>query len=259
MDVRRNAVSVFDDCVVKTGDPELMRLEAIKTIEAEKIAQKTNLFRVPHILDFNQTQGIIKYEFIDGLQALRGIVSENSYQSAMNQVGKSLAAVHQSLTLPQEFAVPLPPEYDFINDRKEVFLHGDFGIGNMFLNKNDNSLVILDWQATRKIGSRATYGTRYFDLAWFIYNMFYRPSSRQRYKMNVPAEQMSRVFLESYFEASNCHCDYNEFISYMNRFLTIKSEARKKGFHFKRRILLIRSHWKLGRFLKSLKSVQTFC
>ena len=56
MDVRRNTISVTNDCVVKTGDPDLMHLEAIKTIEAEKIAQKTNLFRVPHILDFNWSE-----------------------------------------------------------------------------------------------------------------------------------------------------------------------------------------------------------
>lgn len=248
----RNTVSINGDSVSKVGDSELMRAEAIKTIEAEKIALETKLFCVPHVLDFNQAQGCIKYEFIDGLQALRGVLCENSYQSIISRVGKSLAAIHQHLTLRQELTVHLPPEYDFVDDEKKVFLHGDFTVGNMFLNKNDDSLVILDWQATKKIGSRATYGTPYFDMAWFVYSMFYRPSGRERYKMSISGARLSQLFLESYFEASNGRCSYAEFSSYMRKFLAIKLDTRKKGVHFKRRLLLISSHRRLKRFLKSL-------
>ncbi len=111
-------------------------------------------------------------------------------------------------------------------------------------------IVILDWQTARKLGEHITWGTRYFDLMWLVYNLFYRPVGRERYKTNLPAEHMAQQFLSAYFRTSDYCYNHEQFVQYMTNFVHNKLTDREKG--FKRRLLLIPSHIKLRRFINSL-------
>ena len=144
----------------------------------------------------------------------------------------------------------LPHEYR--QPGSEVFLHGDFCLDNICLGKNDSEIFILDWQTTQKIGGgKITYGTRYFDLMWFVYCLFYRPFNRQRYNIRAPASLMAKEFLDGYFQTFDSNGRHEAFADYMEKFMAVTLAKRKRGSHMKRRLLLLPSHMKLRKFISS--------
>ena len=243
-------ITICDNVVVKTASPELARIEAEKTQRAREIADSCGLFRVPKIIAYDESLGQIKFELLHNLRVLRDVINSGStYKSIMHQCGQTLSIIHKELTLPDDMKSYLPHEYCLSGS--EVFLHGDFCLGNICLGENDSEIVILDWQTTEKFGGKITYGTRYFDLMWFVYSLFYRPFNRQRYKIRTPASLMAREFIYGYAQTLNSVYCHREFVEYMAKFLANTLEKRKRGFHFKRRLLLLPSHMKLRKFISS--------
>ena len=245
-------ITIRDDVFIKTCDPASMRLEVAKTIRAHEIGKASGLFRVPKVFDYNESTGKATFELIPDTTKLRNaLTSESVSKPLIEMAARALAAIHRDLTLPDNLTVPLPAEYNLSGT--EVFIHGDFGLGNVCVSSDERHLVIFDWQATRKLGLEATYGSRYFDVMWFVYNLFYRPIGRPRYQMAAPAAPMAREFLRTYFEASNCDCDVERFKEYAARFMTTKLAARGGWRHLKRRLLLIPSHIKLRKFIHEFR------
>jgi 5-methylthioribose kinase len=246
------AITICDDFVIKTGSPEPMRIEIEKTRRAYRISQQCGLFQVPQVLDYDHATGIAKLEYMPGIRTLRQIMAAGDVTlSIVDKLGRSLAIIHQKLTLPKDMVIPLPKHYCFPGT--EVFLHGDLGLRNVCVNQNSSQLIILDWRTSIKACEQATYGSRYFDMMWFVYNLFYRPVGRERYKSKVPAPPMARAFLQAYFRTSDYTYKQQEFLDYMLKFLDVKRTKGKKGFHFKRRLLLVPSHIKLRRFIYSFR------
>lgn len=245
----RRCVDICNDVVLKTDDPKSMRMEAEKTRRARNIADSCGLFRVPKVLAYDESTGQIKFQFLHSLSSIKDVLnSGDTYKPIMRNIGQALAVIHKELTLPDEMKFCLPQEYNLSSSK--VFLHGDYCLGNIYISDIDGKPVILDWHATPKIGGKATYGTRYFDLMWFVYSLFYRPFNRQRYKIAAPASPMAREFLDGYFQtfdSSGCH---EEFVDYMERFMAVKLAKRKRAFHMKRRLLLLPSHMKLRKFIR---------
>jgi len=244
------AITIYDDVVIKTGVPDLMRIEVEKTRRAHKISKQCGLFRVPKVLDFDESKGIAKFEFVRDIQTLREVIGAgSSVDSFMDKFGQSLAVIHRLLTLPDGMRVPLPKDYCLAGT--EVFFHGDLGLRNICVNANDPQVVLLDWRTSIKLCESASYGSRYFDLMWFVYNLFYRPINRTRYRSSIPAAPLAETFLRAYFRTTDYGYDHLEFACYMKRFLDLKISERKNGGHFKRRLLLVPSHVKLRRFIAS--------
>lgn len=249
-------ITISGDVVTKTGDPEQMRIEVAKIRSAYQIAERCRLFQVPKVFDYDESIGQVKFEFIQGLQNIRNAVtSEDMSKPLMKKIGAALAAIHKDLQLPKDMALPLPHAYNI--EGTEAFLHGDYGLANVYLRPATGNIVILDWQATRKLDVRSTYGSRYFDLMCFVYNLFYRPLGRKRYKMAVPPEPMAKEFLAGYFGCSDFGYDRMQFQSYMKQFLAARLADRKSGGHWKRRLLLVPSHIRLRKFINSYDFNQT--
>ena len=243
-------VTIKDDVVIKIADPKLMRIEVEKTVRAHQIGQTSGLFRVPKVLDYDDAAGRATFELILDTKKLRSaITSEAASLPLMKMAAEALAIVHKDLTLPENMKVVLPDEYHLPGN--EVFIHGDFGLGNVCVSADSRNLVIFDWQATQKLNVTATYGTRYFDVMWFIYNLFHRPVGSERYRIAAPAAPLARVFLAHYLETSNYSGDYDQIRSYMRRFTSAKLAARGSWLHLKRRLMLIPSHIQLYRFIRS--------
>jgi 5-methylthioribose kinase len=241
-------VQFTEEFVIKTAAPELMHLEVEKTRRAYQISQQCGLFRVPQVLEYDEMRGTAKFEFIHNIKKLREIIAcGRPPESFMERLGQSLAVIHKDFKLPDDMIVPLAKEYDLAGS--EVFLHGDLGPGNVCVDIKNFQIIILDWMTARKLGEQPTYGTRYFDIMWFIYNLFYSPLGRERYKTAVEAGPLAGDFLRGYFKASDYSFNHQEMVDYMKRFL----HARKAGYHFKRRLLLIPSHIKFCRFITSFK------
>lgn len=245
-----DAITICGDIVIKTGIPEFMRIEVEKTRRAHEISRRCGLFHVPQVLDYDHLTGVAKFEFVRGIRTLRQVMAAgDATESIVEMLGQSLAVIHQSLNLPDDMVKALPKHYCLPGT--EVFLHGDLGLRNVCVISATSQIVVLDWRTSVKVCEHATYGSRYFDMMWFVYNLFYRPVGRERYKSKVPAAPMAEAFLQAYFRTSDYAYNHDEFNYYMLRFLNIKLEELKMERQFKRRLLLIPSHMKLRRFINS--------
>jgi hypothetical protein len=84
--------------------------------------------------------------------------------------GRALAIIHAGLQLPSEWKIPLRKE--FAGGGPGVFLHGDFNVANVCYDVPHQRLVIIDWSAAPDFGGNFSFGSRYFDLAWFCFCLF---------------------------------------------------------------------------------------
>jgi len=245
-------ISISRNTVSKKGDPTLMRVEVEKCRRASEIGRDCKLFRVPQVLDYDESNGVAIFERINGIKPIKNAVSWGDEYAALAEIlGSSLAIIHENLTLPNEMIVPLPSQLTFPGC--DVFIHGDLSVYNVCVEKDWPPIVILDWQMTRMHGGKATYGTRYFDLMWFIDNLVYRPTLR--YIFGNPLRTVSKIFLDSYFKTARIEYKADEITSYAKHFFDLKKPLRKqqesRRFHF----LLPRSHLLANEFIESLSSI----
>jgi len=56
----------------------------------------------------------------------------------------------------------------------------------------------MDWSAAPVTGRKATYGSRYFDILWFVDRLFHVIPKRRLFDWN--AEEMAALFLQGYAE-----------------------------------------------------------
>lgn len=256
--MKRNAyvTMAHNGVFIKTADPTTMHIEVEKTVRARSIATSCGIFEVPEILDYDVESGRITFKLIQNIQNLRNaITSEQSARPIMRTLGRALAIIHKDMALPENMRLSLP--YEYAMSGSEVFLHGDFAPGNVFVCSDSKRIVILDWQSSAKLVLPVTYGTRYFDLTWMIYYLFYRPVKRQRYQMAVPAAPLAEELLLGYIEISDFGT-YNYLQEYMLKFLRHEIVSRK-GKGWKRRLQLIPSHFKLRRFIDALDDKLGVC
>lgn len=68
---RHSRIQTGRDTVVKTADPERMRVEVEKTRRALEIGRQSGLFRVPEVLDYDEKEGVVVLERIRGLRPVR--------------------------------------------------------------------------------------------------------------------------------------------------------------------------------------------
>lgn len=235
------------DTVIKTGRPDLLRIEVEKTVRAFKIGQDCGLFRVPKVLDYNEAKGVAVFERIERIQPF--ISRTNQCRSIIERIGRSLAIIHRTLSLPQEMVIPLPPE--FVLPGTDVFLHGDFNGCNVCLHMCSHSIVILDWQMTSRHGGQATYGSRYFDLLWFVNYVLWTPTVRYLFRDTVAP--VAKSFLESYFREAEIPYDADMLVLYAKDFFAGKLPLRKQHTTWWTRYLLPRSRVLTQRFIESLK------
>lgn len=243
-------VRICDDVVIKTAHPDLMRVEVEKTSRAFEIGRDSGLFRVPRVLDFDESKGLAVFERLRDIQGIRDVVAFGRRCDPLVEiVGASLAAIHDKLVLPKDMIIPLPPEFAF--SRSEVFLHGDPSLDNICVGSHWPPIVILDWQMTKVHGGRSTYGTRLFDLMWFVNGLYYRPF--HRYLLSNPIAPVARRFLTSYFERAECPYGNEDLIVYIKQFFEAKLSQRRNNSNWKNRFLLAPSHASLRRFITSIQ------
>ncbi len=233
-----NTVELYEDRVVKTGQPELICIEAEKTIRGYEIGQRTGLFKSPRVIDFDKQKGVLVLEYIHGLSSIRE-VARGKYDpdSLGEKVGKCLAVIHNELKLPIHMRKELPPE--FALGGQNVFLHGDFNTTNVCVSENNDSTTILDWQMTDMHGGNATYGSNYFDITSFINTSFSKPFYEYG---RLPVVPMLRGFLRGYIEKFEGSWDENSFICYIEHVFKLKMKFRRENKKKKKRVPLILGH-----------------
>jgi len=235
--------------VIKSGNPRLIRVEVEKTLRGRRIGLETGLFRVPELLDYDESRGVAVFERLFGIESLINTARwGREYEALAERIGASLAAIHGGLSLPADMIVPVPE--DFGAEGNDVFLHGDYGVKNICLDRADSSLVILDWQFTDAHGGEASYGSRYFDVIWFVNNLLWVPTTSHLFR--DPVGPVARRFVESYFRAADLPYDAEGISRYAEHFFEIKKPERRKMSR-RRYIYLPRCHALTRRFVRSLR------
>lgn len=249
--IRKKAnLAVQAETIEKTDAPERMRVEIEKTTRAFDIGQRTGLFRVPKVVEYDEHRGVAAFEILSHLVSIRQKLTFGSdQQSVAERTARALAAVHDLLELPEEMTISLPDELR--EEGNAVFLHGDFSFNNVFLDTRSDELVILDWQMTKIHGGAATYGTRYFDVVWFINNLFNRYLHHCLFSNN--AVETAWCFLWAYGEAAGPEFDMTQYQDYVTRFLIVTNRRRRQWPVSQKVLLAAFNHfWK--RHLSSLKN-----
>jgi hypothetical protein len=198
IDVQRRALIEFSaDSIRKVGDASLLAIEAAKTVYAGEIGKESGLFYVPRVLDLDQDKGILELERLHGLVTLLQLAIDKDTRvlEFSQRAGSALAVVHEQLVLPDKDKLQLPAEWMDGSDRN-VFIHGDFASINVCLHDPSGRLVILDWSAAPIVGRAPTFGSRYFDILWFIGCVF-RGATGMRF-LSWDAEGIADVFLKGY-------------------------------------------------------------
>jgi hypothetical protein len=247
--MRHCTIHIGKNTVTKTAAPDLLRVEVEKTSRAFVIGRDSGLFRVPEILDYDETRGQVVFERIQGIKPV--IPIPNKFVCIMEQVGRSLAAIHKMLSLPYDMAIPLPTELTVPGD--EVFIHGDFNGSNVCFDKISCSLVILDWQMTSRHGGIATFGSRYFDIIWFINYVLWTPTIRHFFR--DPIDPIAKLFLPAYFREANIPCNIDTLTACARHFFEMKHPSRKQYATLRTRHMLPRCNILTEKFIESIKSI----
>ncbi|MCJ7778662.1 MAG: hypothetical protein MUP16_10150 [Sedimentisphaerales bacterium] len=224
IDVKRKSLIEFaDDSVRKVGDSSLLAVEATKTARAGEIGTESGLFYVPRILDLDLDKGVLVLERLRGLVTLLRLAIDRDARllELSARAGRALAVIHEQLVLPDKVRHELPAEWmapDPSTPRpgsgrarlrtgligssdKNVFIHGDFASVNVCLHEPSGRLVILDWSAAPIVGRTPTFGSRYFDILWFVACVF-RSAPGLRF-LDWNAEMIADVFLRDYSKQSS--------------------------------------------------------
>ncbi len=167
-------VNIRDGLVYKRGEPSVLEMEALRMELAATIGEQSGLFSVPKLVLLDLPRGTLITEFVPQLKNLREIALQKELGSKeiFAHAGRALATVHRKLQLPPDKIVPLP---DYLRSavEDEVALHGDFCWSNVCWEANESRIVLLDWASAPSLGCIATYGSRYFDLLWFSWSLFF--------------------------------------------------------------------------------------
>jgi hypothetical protein len=251
--LKQGTIQIGKNVVTKTSSPERMFIEVEKTIRACEIGKRSGLFSVPAVLEYDKINGVAVFEKIDKLSPIATIlkVSEN-YSSVIKQLGKALAVIHRELKLPPEMISELPGE--FRSEGTDVFLHGDFNGINVCVIPQAPFITIIDWQMTSKHGGEATYGSRYFDLLWFINYLLQMPEYYFPFKS--PVNKVAELLFQSYFLEADLSYDAESVTRYAREFFKAKmSEIRMNPDSRRDRFLMPFTRMHVQGFLRSLNLI----
>jgi len=239
--------------VTKIADPQKMCIEIEKSIKAYDIGVKSGLFYVPKVLDYNTSKGLAVFERINNLHpVIDHLKDRKKFFEVVELAGRAISVVHEELTLPINMTIELPAEFKLHG--QEVYFHGDFNGRNVCSIQGKTSLVILDWQMTSMHGGEATYGTRYFDLAWFINYFIWKPSLKSLLIGQI--KKATDIFLTAYFKNTKSLTDTEEFLCYLHNFLNIKIYLwERKGYVDWNNMIFLRKAFAKSLF-KYLESAQ---
>ncbi|MCK4624721.1 MAG: hypothetical protein KAV00_05370 [Phycisphaerae bacterium] len=237
--------------MIKTDHPERMRVEVEKSRRAYEIGQASGLFRVPRVLQFDETTGKATFERYHGIKPTSDIIAfSKDSKDLLVTLGKALATIHKELVLPDDMRIPLPPECSLPGET-DVFFHGDFTCTNVCLKDCEEKLIILDWQMAPRYGGLATYGTRYFDLVWFVIQIFHR--LLRRHVMSRPAGLSAELFLQSYFAHADGKWSVPELRAYMRCLLDREAAHYLRSLPWLTRWLLKPAYASLRAFVESFR------
>jgi hypothetical protein len=227
----------------KIQNPFDAEIEYAKTAYLYRSVAPYESFRVANPAEFNKTEGRIGFDYINGLVPIKFALCLPDERDRICAVAaEALATIHCLSDNYVDERVLLPEVIGFTNG-ESCFIHGDFNQQNVCWSPSEETLVILDWSLAPIFRSRATHGTPYFDLGWFIYNIF--SQSLFRFPSISEPGICSRVFLLAYFAKMNrlnsrLGVSIGEFLPYLRRLVLHVALERRTELNY--------AFWHLDRF-----------
>ena len=192
-------MEIVGEIIRKTGEPDTLAIEAAKASRAFDIGKDCRLFYVPKVVNFDAKTGVLEFERVDGLATLLDMAARKDRRllELLKKSGQALATIHEKLILPEQMKHELPAEW-MACPAENVFIHGDFAGFNLCFDESTDRLVILDWSSAPLLGRNITYGSRFFDIIWFVIFIFYGAPRCCLFNWDAPA--MADAFLSGYAE-----------------------------------------------------------
>ena len=222
---------LIDEIVRKTGEPNLLDIEAEKASRAFEIGRDSGLFSVPKVVNVDAEAGVLEFERLTDLVTLLDLAvrKDKRLSGLLKKTGQALAAVHEKLVLPEAMKHELPPDW-IAPAGENVFIHGDFACINVCFHEPSEELVLLDWSAAPSVGRTPTFGSRYFDILMFVSTLFHGAPWREALSWN--AKEMAETFLRGYGETVTLDKlkDYTSQICQLQRRNIRQLAARRQTF-----------------------------
>ncbi len=240
---------VFNEhTVVKYQGVERTRLELIKTQLGAEIGRTTSLFRTPAIVSHDLAAGSITFERFSGFINLKQALSASRLNARLiERVARTLAVIHNQLSLPDDYAIPLP-DFGVEVQMRPVFVHGDFSAQNIFYRAEGDELVVIDWSVTDWLtDGNGTQGPRYVDLTILLQSLF---ASRPFGPNPIPdPASLGRIFLEAYCQECHHEVRMDEFDRYFYALLSLfRKQCREQmGWRF---LAYKPSFWQVQQFVR---------
>jgi Phosphotransferase enzyme family len=179
---------------VKLQAPEDSRRERLRTEAGGRVGRATGLFVVPEIVAYDDARGEISFQKLQLMNARQALSQGIRGPELLEQTGRALAAIHGCLPVIE--GGPMPSAADGPVERRQVPLHGDFGMRNVFWVPDQGTIAIIDWANADWIGIDTDRGAPEIDLAVFLISLFHR-------RMFGPwpltgRHQLARRFLAAY-------------------------------------------------------------
>lgn len=214
----------------KIQNPADAEIEYLKTKYIFRNRRMDASFGVANPVEFDQNAGRIGFDFIEGLVPLKfGLCLPDERTKICTLAAEALASIHCVSEEYNGARVFLPSSIE-IPGGVSCFIHGDYNLQNVCWSLSDQGIVVLDWSLAPIFKSRASHGTPYFDLGWFVYDIFSQSIFRFP-SINDPSN-CACAFLSAYFAMTNrlnsgfgvC---LQEFLPYFRRLLlSIEIERR---------------------------------
>jgi len=220
IDIRKNRV-------VKSGPSEVLELEFLMTNKAYAVSRNHEKFRVPKVLSFDVSLGILEMEFIPNISPLKPLLYEKGHLiSLLEKTAEAIFIIHEKLVLEEKETFYLPNM--FLDDAcLNTAIHGDFTLRNVQYEVNKNIPVFIDWSFCPKYHVLANFGCKFFDIAFMVNSIFTSPpysyffQNKERYRIAI-------YFIESYFRLNKSIDEYNKFKKYLqniSRVLYLQSKV----------------------------------
>ncbi len=246
--IPKSNIQITDNAILKHGDAKLLLDEAVKTIKGSYISRKYKIFYVPKINECNFDQGYLNFERILNLTPIRDLLFKKKQNEIFYNIGHSLILIHENLILEKNQKIPLPERIQ--EKGLNVFIHGDYSIDNVCIDSVSKKLIIIDWQMTKVFGGTSTFGTPYFDLIWFLNNLYFQSFDRIIYSTRIKSYADS--FLAGYIENSSQHFFLNDFSKYSIKFMKNRYAQKEKEWTIKNKINFLPYKYLLLKYLSSL-------
>lgn len=226
-------------------------------------------FYCPKLHSFDKESGEMTFELLVNCKNLRAVFIEKAgffsskkdrdkLQEIFKRVGKSLYYIHSKLFQQKDLEKhSLPFQYvenQEINDL--VFIHGDFTLNNVMYDESLDKIYFIDWSSSPFFEQPANFGSRFWDLSFFISSTFYfsfSTLSKIVFRKKLIDNFLSG-YLENYQESSfSLKRKMFIYLSENNYFNLYRSFWREKNLSIKIRFLQYISKNSLNRYIRNNK------